>query len=122
MKRDTGIASIPFLLNIGPQVMLACVNTQGGPMANKKERTKTEERFEFELDHADVVGMMNDPDVLIDDGDVASDQVFQVILKKSNGGEIILKDMTSTDTLVFRFTKITIVDNTTEFGGIDIET
>jgi hypothetical protein len=102
--------------------LLAALNTIGGIMANKTTNTRTEERFDFTIDHADVVSMMNDTEVLIDDGNVTDDQAFQIVFKKANGTEVILKEMTATDTLVFRFTKVTVVDDSTDLGGIDIQT
>lgn len=90
-------------------------------MANKKEYSRTEERFDLEISHPDIVSMMNDDDVLLNGGEVDTDQAFQVILRKENGTEIVLKEMTGADTLVFRFTKVTIAEDTTELGVIDIE-
>jgi hypothetical protein len=89
-------------------------------MASTNERTRTEKKFQFELSHADVVGMMNDPQVLLNGGDVAEEQVFSMVLKKANGTEILLKDLKPTDTLLFRFNVVTIEDDGEEFDSIDV--
>lgn len=89
-------------------------------MASKKETSRTEETFEFTLAHEDVVDMMNDPDVLIDSGDVDEEQEFQILLRRSNGSEILLRDMTSTDELVFRFRRVTIETDSADFDDTDV--
>lgn len=90
-------------------------------MANKNTITRTETTYEFEISHEDIVGMMNDPQVLVEGGNVLDDQEFTLFLKKSNGGEILLKDMNENDTLVIRYTKVVVADDPETLGEIDIE-
>jgi hypothetical protein len=90
-------------------------------MANKNTGTRTETAYEFALTHEDIVSMMNDPQVLLEGGDVSDDQEFQLILKKSNGSEILLRDMKSTDTLIFRYKKVDIEQEPESYSGIDVD-
>ncbi len=89
-------------------------------MASKSEKSRLEETFDFVLSHADIVGMMNDSDVLIDGGTVGSLQEFQLLLKKLNGSETVLKDMVATDSIVIRFKKVTLTTNEDTFEDIDV--
>lgn len=89
-------------------------------MVSKVENTRQEETFDFVLDHADIVDMMNDPQVLLDDGTVDDAQTFEVLLRKSNGAEVKLKDMEETDALIFRFKKVTIDNQETDLNGVDV--
>lgn len=89
-------------------------------MAYKREKSKLEEIFDLALTHEDLVDMMNDPQVMIDGGEVSENQTFQIVLRKSSGTETILKEMSPTDTLVVRFTKVTISSDDTEFNDVDI--
>lgn len=88
-------------------------------MANKNNQIITNNQYEFDMSHHDIVNMMNDPQVLIEGGNVSEDQIFQIILKKSNGTEILLKTMAQTDTLIFRFKKSN-VNGTNISYGIDV--
>jgi hypothetical protein len=90
-------------------------------MAHKTDTIRTEETFDLVLRHPDIVDMMNDPQVLIDDGNVQPTQEFQLVLRKQNGGEIILKDMTPNDKLIIRFKKITVTSANTNFIDIDVK-
>lgn len=89
-------------------------------MATSNERVRTETTYEFDLEHADIVGMMNDPQVLLEGGNVDGEQVFQLVLRKETGGEIVLKDLNPTDTLVIRYSKVVTEDNETVLGSIDV--
>lgn len=89
-------------------------------MASKVQVNRTENTYELRLEHADIRDMMNDPDVLIYDGNVAETQGFSVVLKRSNGQELILKEMKSTDTLILRFKKVIITTETDPFTDIDV--
>jgi hypothetical protein len=89
-------------------------------MANKKDQLRSEEAFEFDITHQDIVDMMNDPQVLIDGGHVSDSQEFHLFLKKNSGQEMFLKIMKATDTLVIRFKKVEIVQDTVDFTGIDV--
>lgn len=84
-------------------------------MAYRVQVDRVDNTFDLRFEHADIVDMMNDPDVLIDDGNVSSFQPFDIVLLRANGTEIVLKEMTQTDTIVFRFKKVTIT--TIEGGG-----
>jgi hypothetical protein len=90
-------------------------------MATSNTGTRTETSYQFELSHGDIVDMMNDPQVLLQGGDVAGNQVFAVFLKKGNGTHILLKDMKASDTLVFRFTVVERTDDGETFSGVDIQ-
>lgn len=90
-------------------------------MAGKTTTTRQEKTFDLVLDHADLVDMMNDPEVLLDGGTVSEDQSFQLVLRKSSGAESILKDMSATDTLVVRFKKVTITTVTGDLDGVDVQ-
>lgn len=89
-------------------------------MASANERTRTEQKFEFTITHEDVVAMMNDPEVLLNGGDVSEDQVFSMALRKSNGTEILLRDLRPDDTLVFRFGVVTVTNEGDDFTDINI--
>lgn len=91
-------------------------------MATTNERTRTEKKFEFEITHSDVVEMMNDPEVLLNGGDVSAEQVFSLVLRKNNGSEILLRDMKPEDTLIFKFNIVTVENDSENLGGIDITT
>ncbi len=91
-----------------------------GFLASKKENQKSESIFDLEFDHSDIVAMMNDPQVLLNGGTVSSSQVFQIVLKRANGAESVLKDMNTTDTIIFRFTTTDQDITTVDFTAIDI--
>lgn len=89
-------------------------------MASKNENSTTTQILDLILPHADFVAMMNDPDVLLGGGSVSSNQTFQLVLRKSNGTEIALKDMVSDDTLVVRFNKVNVTNSSADYGGVDV--
>lgn len=89
-------------------------------MASKVEVNRTEDTYELQLQHADIRDMMNDPNVLIYNGNVSANQVFSIVLKKSGGQELILKDMKPNETLILRFKKVTITSETDPFTDIDV--
>lgn len=89
-------------------------------MASKAKVTKTQNTYDLRLEHSDIRSMMNDPDVLIDAGNVSETQPFAVILKKANGQETLLKDLNPTDTLVFRFSKVITTTEDDAFDYIDV--
>jgi|694.fasta_scaffold55069_4 hypothetical protein len=89
-------------------------------MASKVQNTRTQNTYELRLHHADIRDMMNDPDVLIYDGNVSATQPFDVVIKRANGQELILRQMNSTDTLILRFKKVTITGATDTFTDIDV--
>lgn len=90
-------------------------------MASKNEKQRLEETFEFALEHTDIVNMMNDEDVDIDNGNVEEDQVFEIMLEKSNGSQIYLRDLSPTDKVVFRFVRVTDTDDSGDFDTVDVE-
>jgi hypothetical protein len=90
-------------------------------MASTNERTRTETKFQFALTHDDVLAMMNDPQVMLNGGDVSEDQVFSMVLKKANGTEILLKDLKPTDTLLFRFSVVEVANDDQDLSGIDVQ-
>lgn len=89
-------------------------------MASKVEVNRIEDTYELQLQHADIRDMMNDPNVLIYNGNVSANQVFSIVLKKSGGQELILKDMKPNETLILRFKKVTITSETDPFTDIDV--
>lgn len=89
-------------------------------MGNKKTVERVEETFDLNLDHIDLIDMMNDPQVSIDDGNVSSNQILTLVLKKAGGSETILKDITPGEQLVIRFKKVTINQEEASFNDIDI--
>lgn len=89
-------------------------------MVSKKENLKTDQTFDMIFTHADLVDMMNDPELFIDEGNVADDQLFSIVVRKENGSEIILKEMLLTDKLIVRFTKVTTATTTSTNRDIDI--
>lgn len=89
-------------------------------MASKVEINRTENTYELRLEHTDIRDMMNDPNVLIYDGNVSATQPFDIVLKKAGGQELILKQMNSTDTLILRFKKVNITTESDAFTDIDV--
>lgn len=88
--------------------------------ATKRENSRTSEVFELTMTHADILELMNDADVLLDGGGTLSTQIMEIIYKKNSGSEIKLKEFKDTDTVVFRFKKITLIENTTTYTDMDI--
>lgn len=87
-------------------------------MGFKRTTERSEQTYELALTYDNVLSMVNDPD---NDLGAANDQVFQLVLRKANGSESVLKEMTPTDTLVFRFNIITNTQVDTPFNDVDIE-
>lgn len=89
-------------------------------MANTNTKQRSEATYEFQITQTDIVGMMNDPQVALEGGHVDSNQTLQLVLKKPNGSEIVLKDMQQSDILVFRYSKIVETSTTNNLGAIDV--
>ena len=89
-------------------------------MPNTINNTKSIAQFELDLNHPDVVSMMNDSNVNLDPSYNKNAQNFQVIIRKSNGSEILLREMTPTDTLVLRYTRLSADVGNNTYTGIDI--
>ena len=89
-------------------------------MVSKVEKSRLEETFDLVLAHSDFVDMMNDPQVVIDEGPVGENQEFELIMRKANGSEIILRNFTSNDSLIARFKKVTSANVEETFDDIDI--
>lgn len=89
-------------------------------MSIKNEAQKLKESFQFFLTHEDIVNMMNDADVALDDRNVSSTQIFEVWIEKSNGSKIYLRDLQTTDKVLFQFVRITNTDGTSEYSEIDV--
>lgn len=89
-------------------------------MVAKRESDKSTEVFELHLTHSDIIDMMNDPDVLLDDGTVASDQELEIACRKTSGSESVLCKIIVSDTLVLRFRRTVITDTTTPLNDVDI--
>jgi hypothetical protein len=88
-------------------------------MVSKKSSTTSTDIFELTLTHPDILDMMNDPDVNLAGG-VENDQVFDVVVRRNSGSEIVAGQFTTTDTLIFRFRKRTVQVDETSFTDIDI--
>ncbi len=88
-------------------------------MGYKKEIQRLETTLELALTHANFVTMMNDSSVPAGDS-VDTSQEFQLFLKRSNGSEVVLKEMGTSDTLVVRFTKITVTTDEDTINTVDI--
>ena len=89
-------------------------------MSIKNEAVTTKESFQFYLQHADVVNMMNDADVALDDRNVDVNQTFEVWLEKANGSNIYFRDFKTSDKVLFHFFRITDTDGTAQFNNIDV--
>lgn len=89
-------------------------------MAIKNEAQSLKESFQFFLTHEDVVNMMNDADVALDDRNVSLSQTFEVWIEKSNGSKIYLRDLQTTDKVLFQYVRITDTDGTSEYSEIDV--
>jgi hypothetical protein len=90
-------------------------------MVSKKVVERTENTFDLVFQHADFVNMMNDSDVTIDaSGDVPDDQEFQILFRKGNGPEVVLKDMNADDILTIRFKKVAVTTDEVGFDNIDV--
>lgn len=90
-------------------------------MASKSEINKSTETFTFVLDHTDIIDMMNDPQVLIDGGNVGNDQVVSIHLKRPNKSELFLKRMGPNDKILFKFNKVSSVKSDDAFVDVDVE-
>lgn len=89
-------------------------------MVAKSEILRDIRTFEFILAHPDIVDMMNDPDVNLDSGTVSLAQEFEVVIRKENGGEIVVCCMKPTDLLVLRYKRISDSSSDTEFTDVDV--
>lgn len=90
-------------------------------MANTVNNAKSILQFEFDLSHHDIVSMMDDPNVLLDPTYNKNGQNFQVIIRKSNGSEILLREMSPTDTLVLRYTRVSADVGNINYTGVDVQ-
>ena len=91
-----------------------------GDMAEKRESGVEVQDFEFALSHADIRDMMNDPNVLLNGGNILSSQDFKMVLRKTNGVEVGLRTIKNTDKIVFRFSKTVETVNDTQYTDVDI--
>ena len=89
-------------------------------MVAKRELDKSLATFELQLSHADIIDMMNDPQVLLDGGSVSASQILEIVSRRLNGSEVVLSKFDTTDTLVMRFSRCTTVDDVTPFIDVDI--
>lgn len=89
-------------------------------MPSKKQSLTETKIFELVLSHQDVVDLMNDPDVLIDNGTVNAAQEFEVVVRRSSGSETIVCCFKDTDDLVVRFRKTSTTTEDTNFTDADI--
>lgn len=89
-------------------------------MASKNELKRTDTKYEFALSHTNVITLMNDANVQLSGSPVSNSQILQLVLKRAGGSEIVLREMTPTDTLAFRFTKTTIEESGQSYTNIDV--
>lgn len=90
-------------------------------MSIKNESQNLKETFQFYLSHGDIVDMMNDPDVALDDRNVSANQTFEVWIEKSNGSKVYLRDLYTTDKVLFQYVRVTQTDGTpTDYSEIDV--
>lgn len=89
-------------------------------MGNKRVTQRKEQQFDLALTHTDFVSLMNDPQANVYDGTVDENQEFEILIRKSNGSEIMLKTLSVNDTLLVRFTKVEVTNVDAEFNNIDI--
>ena len=89
-------------------------------MSIKNEAQNIKESFQFYVEHEDVVNMMNDVDVALDNRNVDSGQIFEVWFEKANGSKIYLRDLGTTDKIMFQFTKMSETSSTEQFNNIDV--
>ena len=89
-------------------------------MVAKREHDKSLTTFELQLSHSDIVDMMNDPEVLLDGGNVSGNQIFEIVSRRVNGAEIVLSKFTTTDTLVMRFSRCVVNEDVTPFNDVDV--
>ena len=90
-------------------------------MAIKVKNDNLVSTYDLRLPHPDIVDMMNDPHVLIEGGNVANNQVFEIIVRKSNGTEVSFnKTVNPTDTLIIRYKKVIITEVANNLGDVDV--
>jgi len=89
-------------------------------MVAKRTQDKTLEVFELQLTHADIIDMMNDPDVLLDDGNVSSTQELEIVSRRLNGAETVFAKFGPNDTLVLRFRRCTIGETVVPLNDVDV--
>ena len=90
-------------------------------MAIKVKNDNLVSTYDLRLPHLDIVDMMNDPHVLIEGGNVANNQVFEIIVRKSNGTEVSFnKTVDPTDTLIIRYKKVIITEVANNLGDVDV--
>jgi hypothetical protein len=88
-------------------------------MAEKRESSRSTQEYELVLSHADVVELMQDPDVGMDPED---DEQFYLFVRKPNESEINLnlRPLYENDKLVIRFYRVVDASVDTEFTDVDI--
>jgi hypothetical protein len=89
-------------------------------MPKTVDTTRTEKTYDLVLTQEDIVEMMNDDDVQLADGNVDEEQTFQIVHKKASGAEVYLKDLAPGDTLVLRFTSVTVQSDEGTFTAVDV--
>ena len=88
-------------------------------MVSKNEVITLDSVFELKLTHADILDMMNDPDVDLAGG-VDPAQILDAIIVRGNGSEISAGRFEVGDTLLFRFKKRTIQGGETGLNDVDV--
>lgn len=89
-------------------------------MSIKNQPLVNQQTYQFFLQHYDVVNMMNDPDVLLEDGHVDPSQVFEVWIEKANGTRIYLRDMQPTDKVLFQFNVLSQTQSPVNYTQINV--
>jgi hypothetical protein len=89
-------------------------------MVAKREQSKDQGTYELLLTHADIINMMNDPQVQLSGNTVSATQVLEIASRKQNGSEVVIQKFEPNDTLVMRFRSCAVDDQTTPLNGVDI--
>lgn len=89
-------------------------------MVAKREQSKDQGTYELLLTHADIIDMMNDPQVQLSGNTVPANQVLEIASRKPNGSESIIQKFEASDTLVMRFRSCVVDDQTTPLIDVDI--
>lgn len=88
-------------------------------MAEKREASRVTEDLELVLTHADIVDLMKDPAVGLNPAD---DETFQLFIRKANDADINLnlRPLYDTDKIVFRYSRVSLVETDDTFTDVDI--
>lgn len=88
-------------------------------MPEKRESGRSVAQYDLVLSHADIIDMMEDPQVGLNP---EADQQIYLFIRKANGAEInlALRPIYDDDKLVFRFFKVTDTSADEVYTDVDI--